>query len=215
MSLAGRPWSSVGIDEAHEMQINQACKLSIVHPPKDYINRVATYLPYRTKCIEYLKQQLFPETKGSNTSPAISFESQTTNDRKGSENVMANISLIEFSGLLSVEETDCGLLSFSKKKASPNQEHDLLSFFAIGEEESKKYIQYYILHEASVSAPQRKKRLATFAEKKVSKTRVSQLEKDRRLVHKCLFKRLVKINSHTSEHISRAIYRTSTSFSYQ
>ena len=51
VSITGQPWSSVGIDEAHEMLINRACKTSIVHPSKDYKNRVAGYLPYRTKCI--------------------------------------------------------------------------------------------------------------------------------------------------------------------
>ena len=61
VSLTGQPWESVGIDEAHEMQINRACKSSIVHPSKDYINRVAAYLPYRTKCTKNLMLQLFPE----------------------------------------------------------------------------------------------------------------------------------------------------------
>ena len=82
MSLIGQPWSSVGIDEAHEMQINKACKMSIVHPSRDSINHVAGYLPYRTKCIENLKKQLFPEEKGSNTLPVHSFESPNTNDQK-------------------------------------------------------------------------------------------------------------------------------------
>ena len=36
MSLTGKPWISVEIDEAHEMIINRACKTSIIHPSKDY-----------------------------------------------------------------------------------------------------------------------------------------------------------------------------------
>ena len=61
ISLTGQPWNSHGVDEAHEMIINKACKASIVHPSREYINRVAAYLPHHSKCIENLKQQLFPE----------------------------------------------------------------------------------------------------------------------------------------------------------
>ena len=103
---------------------------------------------------------------------------------------MANISFINSSGLLNIHETDRGLLTLTKTKATPDQEHDLLSFFAIGSAEFDKHIQYYILQAASITAPQRKKQLATFAEKKASKSKVSQLERDRRLVQKCLHKRL-------------------------
>ena len=67
MSLTGQPWSSVGIGEVHEMMINnRACTTSIVHPSWDYIDRVAWYLPHRTRCMENLKDQLFPEDKQSN-----------------------------------------------------------------------------------------------------------------------------------------------------
>ena len=63
VSLMGRPWSCVGIDEAHEMMINRACKSAIVHLSRDYINRVAGYLPYRTKFIDNLKDEQFFEGK--------------------------------------------------------------------------------------------------------------------------------------------------------
>ena len=47
VSICGRPWHSVGIDEAHEMLINRSCKNAIVRPTADYINRIAQYIPYR------------------------------------------------------------------------------------------------------------------------------------------------------------------------
>ena len=46
----GRDWHSVGVDEAHEMLINKSCKTSVIHPSRDYIGRIANYLPYRTIC---------------------------------------------------------------------------------------------------------------------------------------------------------------------
>lgn len=41
VSITGKPWHSVAIDECHEMLINKDCKSSIVRPLQ-YINRVAT-----------------------------------------------------------------------------------------------------------------------------------------------------------------------------
>ena len=61
VSCKGRPWHSVAVDETHEMCINKSCKTSIVHPIQDYIHRIANYIPYRNKCLENLKNQLFPE----------------------------------------------------------------------------------------------------------------------------------------------------------
>ena len=58
VSISGQPWHSVGIDEAHEMLINRSCKTSIVKPSPD---RVACYLPHRSRTLENLQQQLFPE----------------------------------------------------------------------------------------------------------------------------------------------------------
>ena len=63
VSISGRAMHSVGIDEAHEMLINKGYKSSLVRPSQDYINRIAHYLPYRTKAIENVKQQFFRETK--------------------------------------------------------------------------------------------------------------------------------------------------------
>ena len=47
VSICGRPWHSVGIDEAHEMLINRSCKNAIVRPTADYINRIASFLHCR------------------------------------------------------------------------------------------------------------------------------------------------------------------------
>ena len=99
--------------------------------------------------------------------------------------------IIESAALLSLQDRDRGLVNpFSKKTVNPAQKHDLLEFRNIGCDEFEKYVLYYILRQASVHPPQRKRRLATFAERKPSKRVVSQLERDRRLVDKCLHKKL-------------------------
>ena len=90
VSIKGQPWSSIGIDEAHEMLINKACKTSIVRPTKDYINRVAHYIPYRTKTLENLKHQLFPTAKHSLPTTTSAYSSDPSN-LKSEKNIQAQI----------------------------------------------------------------------------------------------------------------------------
>lgn len=53
LSITGRPFHSVGLDECHEMLINRHVKEAIVRPSPDYISRVAKYIPTRMKSIEH------------------------------------------------------------------------------------------------------------------------------------------------------------------
>ena len=90
VSISGRPWHSVGIDEAHEMLINKDCKTSIIHPIPDYISRVAQHLPYRSKAIKNLQSELFPATQKTNNISAP--YSANPNDFKCEQNVSAIVS---------------------------------------------------------------------------------------------------------------------------
>ena len=54
VSISGRLWHSVAIDECHEMLIKTVKHLRIVKPLPDYINRIAGYIPYRTKSVKKL-----------------------------------------------------------------------------------------------------------------------------------------------------------------
>ena len=49
ISILGRAGHSIGIDEAHEMCINKDCKEFITKPSGDYIDRVATFMPVRSR----------------------------------------------------------------------------------------------------------------------------------------------------------------------
>jgi len=180
VSITGRAWHSVGVNEAHEMSINKACKTSVVHPSKEYISRVASYLPYRTKCIENFRKQIFPEESIAVDDTPTSMFTTRSDDKKSSLNIDSLISLIKSAGLLQPTINNRGLINpFSNRTASPEQEHDLLQFRKIGTAEFEKYITYYILKQASVHPPDRKKRLMTFSERKTGKRMVSQLEKDK------------------------------------
>ena len=64
-----------------------------------------------------------------------------------------------------------------------------MQFRDIGQREFERHVGYYVLKQPSVHPPQRKKRLLTLT-KKVKSRQVLQLEKDRRVVQKCLHKKL-------------------------
>ena len=70
--VVSRMWHSVAIDEGHEMLINKACKMSIVRLSPDHINRIADYLPYRTKALENLCGNLFPEERNKKQHEEVS-----------------------------------------------------------------------------------------------------------------------------------------------
>lgn len=98
--------------------------------------------------------------------------------------------LIKSSDLLNITSGNRDLVNtFCNQTASPEQEHDLLNFRRIGTAKFDKCIAYYILKQASIHPPNGKKCLVTFSEKKACSSRVSGLEKDKRLVQKCLHKK--------------------------
>ena len=202
VSITGRPWHSVGIDEGHEMLINKDCKTSIIHPLPDYINRIAQHLPYRSKAIKNLQSQLFPTTpekKNSITTPYTT----NSNDFKTEQNVNAMVSLLQEAEIFTMVEKNRGLVNkFTKKEANAVQQHDLMNFRLIGQQEYKQRISAVILKNPSVGAPNRKRRLQTFSEKKVTKSRVTQLEKDRRLVITAMKKKM-KFSQRTGKPIDR------------
>lgn len=94
ISISGRAWHSVGIDEAHEMLINKESKTSIVRPHPDYINRIAHYIPYETKALENLKLELFPDAKKEEQTISSPFSSNPC-DKKCELNIRAQIATIE------------------------------------------------------------------------------------------------------------------------
>ena len=183
VSSKGRAWHSVAVDEAHEMFINKSC---IVHPTQDYIHRVANYIPYRNKCLENLKEQLFPEEK-KNSPMVTSLYTTESQTKKHNMNVET---IAECARKLLIEATHDLSNPYSKKPSTPQQREDLMNFYSIGESEFEKYVEYNVLRRPSTCAPNRKRKLLTFSERKITKTQVNQLEKDKKLVTKCLHRRL-------------------------
>ncbi len=191
VSVSGRAWHSVGIDEAHEMLINRACKTSIVRPNPDYINRIARYIPFRSKTLENLRKQLFPDEKLQSDSSITPPFSKTRADFKREQNIVALTKLIHTKAVFTVPDCDRGLVNpFVDKVATPQQCHDLLNFRSIGQAEFLLRIRYFLLKEPSVQAPNRKRRLQTFSDRHVTRQKVTQLERDRKLILQCMRKKM-------------------------
>ncbi len=129
INISGRPWHSVAVDEAHEMLVNKDCKTSIVRPSPDYINRVAQYIPYRAKCIQNMKLQLFPDMDRKADEIQSAFSCKPA-DRKYKLNEQAQMQRIQTSGLFEISNDDSsrGLFNPFTKKVATSQQHDLANF---------------------------------------------------------------------------------------
>ena len=78
VSISGKSYHNIGLDEAHEMLINRQTKQAIVCPSKEYINRVAKYIPHRMEAIQNFKTQLFPsKTEGTDKQELPIFSADT------------------------------------------------------------------------------------------------------------------------------------------
>ncbi len=190
VSITGRPWHSVAIDESHEMLINKDCKTSIVRPLPDYINRIAHYMPYRSKAVQNLKNQIIPPKPDQKPSVQSPFSSNP-NDSKCERNILAQIDAATTNNLLAITDTNRGLINpFTNKQATAIQHHDLMNFRSIGQQEFLLRTASVVLRQPSVKAPNRRKRLQTFSERKVNKSRLSQLEKDKKLILAAMKKKM-------------------------
>ena len=138
--------------------------------------------------------QLFPNSSEKTEQPDLIDNSPTT--KRWDENVMNMRSLINQHKLLpSGTESNRGIVNvFTNKKATVEQAHDLLQARDLGEEYYKDYITHHIIQSPSVKAPLRRKRLLTMAPTKVTKTKMSQKEKEERDTNKYLRRRLAWCN---------------------
>ena len=190
VSIKGRAWHSVGIDEAHEMLVNKSCKMAIIRPSPDHMNRIVKYLPFRTKALDNLSGHLFPERE-KNQEIKSSPLSHKPQDNKREQNICCQIEAMNNSGMLDHVFTNRGLFNpFTKQVSTTQQSCDLLTFRNFGQRKFLNHITVSILKQPSASVTVRKHCLQTFSFKKVNKQQVSQLQKDRNLILSCMRKKM-------------------------
>ena len=102
------------------------------------------------------------------------------------------VSLLQTADVLSTTlETNRGLINkFTQKEATAVQHHDLMNFRLIGQQEFMQRVSAVVLKNPSVHVPKRRQRLQMFSEKKITKSRVTQLERDKRLVITAMKKKM-------------------------
>ena len=117
------------------MCINKDLKGAVVRQTKAYLQKTSLFFSYRIQAQKNLRNQLFPEM---NTVP-VNFPDAdifTTEPKivKKDENVSAIMSDIEATQLLPANVTNRGIINtFTGKKATPEQSHDLLNFRTFGQ----------------------------------------------------------------------------------
>ena len=141
VSITGREFHSVGLDEAHKMLINKECKGSIVRPTPDNMRRTAHYLPYRAQSMQNFKAQILVDQKNP-VNTINSPYSTRGSDLKFKGNVQAQMDCIKNYKMFSpTADKDRGLINpFTNKKANPEQQYDLINVRKIGEGEFQKRV---------------------------------------------------------------------------
>ena len=163
-NMRGRRMHAVALDEAHEMLVNKDNKTSIVRPTEEYLNRVL-YYPVRAHAIKQLKSQLFPPDLSRGESPPVTIFHTPPADISTEHNINSIINRLAQEGEMLFTEKS-GLYTMSGVQATPEQQKDLLTFRDIGKKYHIVYIQYRILKDPSVNAPNCLKRLHTFSTRK-------------------------------------------------
>ena len=145
VSISGHAFHSVGLDESHEMLINKHVKQTVIRPSKEYISRIARYIPSRVKCIEHLKKQLFSDRHSQNVAKIPIRFTADPSVTKGEANIQAQLNKLEEVKLLPLEITaNRGLVnSFRGLVATDSQKHDLLNFHQIGSDIFETRIEAY------------------------------------------------------------------------
>ena len=154
---------AVGLDEAHEMCINKDSKFAVVRPSPDIMEKIANFMPFRSKCLSTLKKQLGMEKQLSNST----IPTTTSRDRTADTNIQVMLDMMDECDIISTASSEPQLRNpFTNVVAAPEQMHDLLNFRQVGQTEFEHYISYRILCTPSTDAPRRRKRLQTFGSAK-------------------------------------------------
>ena len=203
VSIKGRPWHSIGLDEAHEMLVNRDCKAALVHPNKEFISRMALYFPYRAKAIKNFKNQSKPHDYDD------SFHT-TKNTKKSGENIQAMKELLSESDTLPKQLSGLKVLrnGFTDTNATSAQQLDLLNFRTIGQTDFDSYVEHVYLRTGNPKASVKLHRLKTFttSSKNVTKHQFAKLQAEKTHVTQCLKKRLLHCESTKAHNIPHEQY---------
>ena len=196
-SIKGLNFSSVAFDEAHEMLINKDCKMAISRGLPKNMEKLAATIQYQAKVIRNFQTQL-----------EFSLASPTHRDLSPSviKSEFSNVKLY-FGKLLETkmflpDQTPQLHHVFTDVIATKEQQASLLQYRKIGFDAYTVYCKYQILKEVSNKKPVvRQHKLKTFAKPKVSKRKITSLEKEKRMITMC-YKRTIAYSEERGQPVS-------------
>lgn len=195
LSISGRALHSVGLDECHEMLFNRHAKETLTNPSREYVQQYGKYIPTRIKNMKLAQSQYLSDDSIADEPKAaksIIFPEDPV-CIKSEGNIQCQMKKIAESELIPDHiDNNRGLINpFRKLKASAAQNHDLMNFNNIGSSLFENWIEAYILKNPSVKAPMKRKRLLTLSTpKKGNKKKVASLEREMRIVQKCMRRKI-------------------------
>ena len=109
---------------------------------------------------------------------------------KVEENILRMMTNVQSSNTLNIFDQVRPLISMSGQVATQEQV-DLLGFWEVGHERFVNSIKFFILKEPSASVRRRKVKLLTFSISAITKRKMKQRDKEKKLIGKCLCKAFV------------------------
>ena len=187
--LTSRPGHAIAMDEAHETVINKIIKDVVTRPSPELMEHVCHALPFRHECQAQLKKQLGLD----DTIRWSKEESKCT--KVANVNIAKMLDLIEAKQILDISGTTSLANKITNVIATPDQQHDLLAFRAIGQVKFENHVACRILQKPSAQAPSRLKKLKTFTVCKSTKQKAKQIDKERKIIENCTKKQLAMYRS--------------------
>ncbi|SMN12414.1 hypothetical protein SPBRAN_864 [uncultured Candidatus Thioglobus sp.] len=194
VKIKGGMGHAVALDEAHEMCVNRDLKMAVARPTEAYLRKTNFFLSYRIKAQTQLTSQLFPDA--AEQAQQSNLFDTTSHTKHWDENIVNMRSVISQHKMFTSPESNRGIVNvFTGQEATPEQRHDLLNARKMGNQYYENYVTHHILQVPSVTnAPLRKRRLLTMAPPKITKTKISQKQKEERDTNKYLRRRLAWCN---------------------
>ncbi len=149
-NITGSNWSSLALDEMHEMTINKDIKVAFTTPSENNVKAKLLYLPYRSMAHKSIMTQLNPgrhKQKQKEDSKQFNKDLETNIMVYLSELQKSNCSLSQV--ILDNNITSKSSLQhmFNETSANDIQRDDLLGFYELGKREFEEYCKVFITKE--------------------------------------------------------------------
>ncbi|CAC5419074.1 unnamed protein product [Mytilus coruscus] len=197
VSITGKNYYCVALDEAHEMEINLKTKQAINAFSPTSLATLTHYLPYRAETLHNIKNQLCIEKTDSQyretNKPFIETEELTIRQYLSELNTTS----------LFQENSECPLVHIFKiTVATTDQSNCMLNYREYGITDMQKYIICFLIKSTELSAKQmhgrKRMNLKTVVPMKISMHKQKKEIKDNQTVISCLRKQIA-FSKHTQK----------------